>query len=259
MSISSKNISLFYDEKQILKDISIEIKEGKITTLLGPNGAGKSSFLNIISGDLDFYNGDVFYNQRNLAEINIQEKAFLRSVMAQSQPIIFDFSVKEIVEMGWLEKGDIKYSNNFKTALKEILTECDIDYLKNRKFNTLSGGEQRRVHFARSLLQLWRESNSAYPCYLMLDEPTSNLDLFNQIKMMNAIKKLSIEGVGIFMILHDLNLAFKYSDYIAILKNGKIVNFGEPMSIINDDVLSNTFGVKIQVNKKDDNIFIKYV
>ena len=239
MSINSKNISLFYDEKEILKDISIEIKEGKITTLLGPNGAGKSSFLNIISGDLDFYNGDVFYNQRNLAEINIQEKAFLRSVMAQSQAIVFDFSVKEIVEMGWLEKGDIKYSY--------------------RKFNTLSGGEQRRVHFARSLLQLWRESNSVDPCYLMLDEPTSNLDLFHQIKMMNAIKKLSNEGVGIFMILHDLNLAFKYSDYIAILKNGKIVSFGEPMSIINDDILSNTFGVKIQVNKKDDNIFINYV
>ena len=154
MSINSKNISLFYDEKEILKDISIEIKEGKITTLLGPNGAGKSSFLNIISGDLDFYNGDVFYNQRNLAEINIQEKAFLRSVMAQSQAIVFDFSVKEIVEMGWF----IKYSYNFKTALKEILEECDIDYLKNRKFNTLSGGEQRRVHFARSLLQLWRST-----------------------------------------------------------------------------------------------------
>tara|TARA_Y100001978_G_C23608839_1_gene392517 strand:- start:206 stop:985 length:780 start_codon:yes stop_codon:yes gene_type:complete len=259
MSIYSKDIALFYDEKEILKDISIEIREGKITTLLGPNGAGKSSFLNIISGDLDFYNGEVLYNQRNLKEINIQEKAFLRSVMAQSQPIVFDFSVKEIVEMGWLEKGNIKYSDNFKTALNEVLIDCDIDYLKNRKFNTLSGGEQRRVHFARSLLQLWRESNSVDPCYLMLDEPTSNLDLFHQIKMMNAIKKLSTEGIGIFMILHDLNLAFKYSDYIAILKNGKIISFGEPKSIINDDVLSSAFGVKIQVNKKDDNIFINYV
>ena len=259
MSIYSKDISLFYDEKEILKDISIEIREGKITTLLGPNGAGKSSFLNIISGDLDFYNGEVLYNQRNLKEINIQEKAFLRSVMAQSQPIVFDFSVKEIVEMGWLEKGNIKYSDNFKTALNEVLIDCDIDYLKNRKFNTLSGGEQRRVHFARSLLQLWRESNSVDPCYLMLDEPTSNLDLFHQIKMMNAIKKLSTEGIGIFMILHDLNLAFKYSDYIAILKNGKIISFGEPKSIINDDVLSSAFGVKIQVNKKDDNLFINYV
>ena len=259
MSIYSKDISLFYDEKEILKDISIEIREGKITTVLGPNGAGKSSFLNIISGDLDFYNGEVLYNQRNLKEINIQEKAFLRSVMAQSQPIVFDFSVKEIVEMGWLEKGNIKYSDNFKTALNEVLIDCDIDYLKNRKFNTLSGGEQRRVHFARSLLQLWRESNSVDPCYLMLDEPTSNLDLFHQIKMMNAIKKLSTEGIGIFMILHDLNLAFKYSDYIAILKNGKIISFGEPKSIINDDVLSSAFGVKIQVNKKDDNIFINYV
>ena len=77
--------------------------------------------------------------------------------------------------------------------------------------------------------------------------------------MMNAIKKLSTEGFGIFMILHDLNLAFKYSDYIAILKNGKIISFGEPKSIINDDVLSSAFGVKIQVNKKDDNIFINYV
>ena len=259
MSIFSKDISLSYNEKEILKDISIEIRKGKITTLLGPNGAGKSSFLNIISGDLDFYNGKVFYDQRNLTEISIQEKAFLRSVMAQSQPIVFDFSVKEIVEMGWLEKGDIKYSSNFKTALQEVLKECDIDYLKNRKFNTLSGGEQRRVHFARSLLQLWRESNAVDPCYLMLDEPTSNLDLFHQIKMMNAIKKLSIEGVGIFMILHDLNLAFKYSDYIAILKNGKIVTFGEPKSIINDEILSDTFGIKIQVNKKDDNIFINYV
>ena len=147
-----------------------------------------------------------------------------------------------------------------KTFRSDIYSDYKANrYLKNRKFNTLSGGEQRRVHFARSLLQLWRESNSLDPCYLMLDEPTSNLDLFHQIKMMNTIKKLSIEGVGIFMILHDLNLAFKYSDYIAILKNGKIVSFGEPMSIINDDILSNTFDVKIQVNKKDDNIFINYV
>ena len=99
-----------YGEENVL-----DLNESIVTQLVGTNGAGKSSFLNIISGDLDFYNGDVYYNQRNLAEINIQEKAFLRSVMAQSQAIVFDFSVKEIVEMGWLEKGDIKYSYNFKT------------------------------------------------------------------------------------------------------------------------------------------------
>ena len=259
MSILSKNVSLSYDKKEILEDISIEIKKGKITTLLGPNGAGKSSFLNILSGDLESYNGNVFYDKKNLTEMNIQEKAYFRSVMAQSQSIVFDFSVKEIVEMGWLEKGNIKYSNNFETALHEILIECDIEYLKNRKFNTLSGGEQRRVHFARSLLQLWRESSSDDPRYLMLDEPTSNLDLFHQIKMMNTIKKLSNEGIGILIILHDLNLAFKYSDYIAILKSGKIISFGEPRSIINNDVLSNAYGIKIQVNEKDDNIFVNYV
>ena len=259
MSIFSQNISLSYGEKEILKNLSIEVKQGKITTLLGPNGAGKSSFLNILSGDLNFYEGEVFYDEKQIKSIGIQEKAFLRSVMAQSQPIVFDFSVKEIIEMGWLEKGNIKYSNKFEHALQEVLKESDTEYLKNRKFNTLSGGEQKRVHFARTLLQLWRESGSTDPRYLMLDEPTANLDLSHQIKMMNTIKKLSKEGVGILIILHDLNLAFKYSDYIAILKNGKILSFGDSKSVINDKILSDTYGLKIKVDKRDDNIFINYV
>ena len=161
--------------------------------------------------------------------------------MSQSQSVVFDFSVRDIVEMGWLDKGDYRYSNNINKAIIGVLEECEIKYLENRKFNTLSGGEQRRVHFARSLIQLWRESNTDDPRYLMLDEPTTNLDLSHQIKLMKMLKKLSNDGVGILLILHDLNLAFNYSDKIAIIKNGKLNAYDKPRNIVDKKILPEVF------------------
>ena len=212
MSIYSEKISLKYNDKSILEDINIEIKKGMILSILGPNGAGKSSLLNILSGDIESNIGNVFYDNTDIKNISIQERAFIRSVMSQNQPIVFDFSVRDIVEMGWLDKGNIRYSNNINNAIIGVLHDCEIAHLEKRKFNTLSGGEQRRVHFARSLIQLWRESGNKDSRYLMLDEPTSNLDLSHQIKLMNMLKKLANNGVGILLILHDLNLAFNFSD-----------------------------------------------
>ena len=210
MSIYSEKISLKYNDKSILEDINIEIKKGMILSILGPNGAGKSSLLNILSGDIESNIGNVFYDNTDIKNISIQERAFIRSVMSQNQPIVFDFIVRDIVEMGWLDKGNIKYSNNINNAIIGVLNDCEIAHLEKRKFNTLSGGEQRRVHFARSLIQLWRESGNKDSRYLMLDEPTSNLDLSHQIKLMNMLKKLANDGVGILLILHDLNLAFNF-------------------------------------------------
>ena len=112
MSIYSEKISLKYNDKSILEDINIEIKKGMILSILGPNGAGKSSLLNILSGDIESNIGYVFYDNTDIKNISIQERAFIRSVMSQNQPIVFDFSVRDIVEMGWLDKGNIKYSNN---------------------------------------------------------------------------------------------------------------------------------------------------
>ncbi|MBJ65962.1 MAG: heme ABC transporter ATP-binding protein [Rhodobiaceae bacterium] len=259
MSIKSDEIFLYYNKKEILNNISLEIKEGEIITLLGPNGAGKSSLLNIISGDLNPDEGSVYYDNKEINRISIQERAFIRSVMAQSQPIVFDFNVKEIVEMGWLNRGDIKHANQLNNSLKKILIDCEIEDLELRKFNTLSGGEQKRVHFARTLLQLWRESKSFDSRYLMLDEPTSSLDLSHQVKMMNQIKKLANNGVGVLLILHDLNLAFKYSDKIAIIKSGKMVSYGDPKKIIEDDLLSEVYEIPLTIEEKENKITINYV
>ena len=259
MSIYSEKISLKYNDKSILEDINIEIKKGMILSILGPNGAGKSSLLNILSGDIESNIGNVFYDNTDIKNISIQERAFIRSVMSQNQPIVFDFSVRDIVDMGWLDKGNIRYSNNINNAIIGILNDCEIAHLEKRKFNTLSGGEQRRVHFARSLIQLWRESGNKDSRYLMLDEPTSNLDLSHQIKLMNMLKKLSNDGVGILLILHDLNLAFNFSDYIAIIKNGKLFAYDKPLNIINKNILEDVFELTFNVDIIDNKINVNYI
>lgn len=259
MSITANNISLSYKDKDILKNIDIEIKKGEIITILGPNGAGKSSLLNIISGEIDINKGEVYYEDSPLSQLNIQERAYIRSVMSQSQPIVFDFSVREIVEMGWLDKGNLRYSDNINLAISGVLNDCDIRHLENRKFNTLSGGEQRRVHFARSLIQLWRESDNKDSRYLLLDEPTANLDLFHQINLMKMLKELSKDGVGILVILHDLNLAFKYSDKIAMIKNGSMIAYNEPKKIIDQNILSEVYDLTFDIQVKDSKININYV
>ena len=259
MSIYSEKISLKYNDKSILEDINIEIKKGMILSILGPNGAGKSSLLNILSGDIESNIGNVFYDNTDIKNISIQERAFIRSVMSQNQPIVFDFSVRDIVEMGWLDKGNIRYSNNINNAIIGVLHDCEIAHLEKRKFNTLSGGEQRRVHFARSLIQLWRESGNKDSRYLMLDEPTSNLDLSHQIKLMNMLKKLANDGVGILLILHDLNLAFNFSDYIAIIKNGKLFAYDKPLNIINKNILEDVFELTFNVDIIDNKINVNYI
>ena len=163
MSIRSKSISVSFDNKKILEDINLELEEGEILSIIGPNGAGKSTFLNILSGDIKPDNGSVLYDEKILDSIGIEERSFTRSVMSQSQVLVFDFLVKEIIEMGWIDRGISSYAKYFKTAMTDIIRECDIEPLLNQTFNTLSGGEQRRIHFARTLLQLWRPSDSNDP------------------------------------------------------------------------------------------------
>ena len=215
MSVEVKNLSWEINSKKILDDISLSISSGEIITILGPNGAGKSSFLKIISGDLQCTEGQVYFDQSNLDDISIQDRSFIRSVMSQSQDVVYDFSTREIIEMGWLDRGISSYSEYFKKAIDQISEECSVKNLLEQSFNTLSGGEKRRVHFARTLVQLWRPSGSDDPRYMFLDEPTANLDILHEQKMMKLIQKKRDEGLGILLILHDLNLAAKYSDQVA--------------------------------------------
>ena len=247
MSLNLKSVSLKLDNRQILKDVSLEINEGEIVSVIGPNGAGKSTLLNVLTGDITPDSGDTIYDNRQLNKISIQERAFTRSVMSQMQTLVFNFNVKDVIEMGWLQRGNSDFSSNFSAAFESVTKECNVHNLVHRKFNSLSGGEQRRVHFARTLLQLWRPSQSNDPRYLLLDEPTANLDLSSEMLLMNILKARASSNVGILVILHDLNLASHFADKIAIMKDGEIKAFGKPEEIMTDDFLTSIYEVPIKV------------
>ena len=247
MSLSLKSVSLKLNNRQILKDVSLEINEGEIVSVIGPNGAGKSTLLNVLTGDISPDSGNTIYDNKQLNKISIQERAFTRSVMSQMQTLVFNFNVKDVVEMGWLQRGNSDFSSNFSMAFEAVTKECNVHNLVHRNFNTLSGGEQRRVHFARTLLQLWRPSQSIDPRYLLLDEPTANLDLSSEMLLMNILKARASSNVGILVILHDLNLASHFADKIAIMKDGEIKAFGKPEEIMTDDFLTSIYEVPIKV------------
>tara|TARA_B100000614_G_C14542087_1_gene490692 strand:- start:1109 stop:1876 length:768 start_codon:yes stop_codon:yes gene_type:complete len=254
MSIIGKNISYHVKKSLILNNISLEIKTGEILTIIGPNGAGKSTLINILSGDIQPSEGLVKYNGKNINNIKIEERALIRSVMSESQKIAFNFTVKDIIEMGWIRSMK-KQDSNYLFILNKVVEECGIKNLLFRNFNSLSTGEKRRIHLARTLIQL--EGNNNKNLYLILDEPSSNLDLYYEKYIMKIIRKRAKNGFGIVMVLHNINLAYQYSDKILLLKEGNIVAKGATKKILNNDILTETY--KIPIFIKENNIIVKYI
>ena len=248
MSIKTKSLSYAINEKRILEDISIEILPGEICTVIGPNGSGKSTLLKIISGDIESKSKRVYYEDIRLTDISLKKRALIRSVMSQSQAIMFDYTVKDVLSMGWLGFQVAEDLDKYEILLKKIVKDCDIESLLGQNFNVLSEGEQRRIHFARTLVQLNYESKSSYEKYLFLDEPTANLDLFWEINLMQIITKIAKKGIGVFLVLHDLDLALNFSDKIALINNGMLRNFGKPKEVMRNDILSSVYKTDIRVD-----------
>ena len=248
MTIKSESMSLEIDGGEIVNDINIEVFPGKILALIGPNGAGKSTILKLLSGDVKPTSGVVKYNDINISNIPFVDRAHIRGVMSQSQTIAFDFSVLEIIEMGWLHSDHDYYTSFYPDVLKQIIEDCELQHLADRKFNTLSGGEQKRVHFARVLLQLWIPEGDIHPRFMLLDEPLANLDIYHELKMLEIIKKRLSKNIGVLLILHDLNTASKFADNIVLMKNGTIVKNGSTIEVLTESILSETYETKIKVN-----------
>ena len=244
------------DNKKILRNINLEIIPGEILTIIGPNGAGKSSLIKIVSGDINPSEGEVQYGNTPLTQISLEKRSILRSVLSQSQNINFDFSVREIIEMGWINTKTSISNDNYMKLLSEVSKECFIENILNNKFKNLSGGEQKRVHLARTLIQLQNLHKFEDNKYLILDEPLTNLDIFFEVKIMELIKKKARDGLGVLVILHDLNITQKFSDKVAILKEGELKFYGNTQSVLNSNNLSNVYGLDMKINQ--DPLFIKY-
>ncbi|HID55026.1 TPA: heme ABC transporter ATP-binding protein [Candidatus Poribacteria bacterium] len=239
-----ENLSFGYEKEQIIKGLSFDVEDGEILGIIGPNGSGKTTLLRLLSGVLHPWSGRVKFKGRDLRRMRRREIARKVAVVPQQNLIIFPFTVREIVLMGrapYLGMFQNESKRDFEIA-ERAMDYTDTLRLAHKPVDELSGGELQRVIIARALAQ--------EPEVMLLDEPTSHLDLKHQMEIFNLIKRLNFEeGMTFVLVLHDLNLAGEYCDRLLLLKEGRSYKMGKPDEVLTAETIRETYGVDALVTR----------
>jgi len=230
-----------------LQDVSTEILKGKITTIIGPNGCGKSTLLSVMSRNNRPLEGTVKLENRDLVEYKPKEFAKKFAIVYQQNDIPNDLTVEKLVMFGRMPYSSIlkKKSKEDEEAVTWALTCTNLLDKREKDLSALSGGERQRVWIAMALAQ-----KSEMLC---LDEPTTYLDIYYQIELLELVKQLNEKyGLTIVMVLHDINQAIQYSDHIILMKAGKIIAEGNPKEVINADIIKEVYGVSAKFYNDED-------
>lgn len=261
--------------KTLLQSASARFAAGQVTAILGPNGAGKSTLMSVLSGQRQPTTGQVQLAGQPLAAYAHAQLARLRACVAQETQVAFEFSVREVVELGRYPHRR-QPSPRESAIAEQAMQATAVDHLQLRALNTLSGGEKARVHLARALAQIWEpvaapegevflparpkekltpaggralnavsERVRALPArWLLLDEPTAALDLQHQHRVLQLARRWAREeGVGVVAVLHDLNLALRYSDHCVVLQDGQVVDSGASAGVLTPACIRQVWGV----------------
>ena len=229
----------------LLDGVSLEARPGEVLAVVGPNGAGKTTALRALSGEAAPSAGAATLDGAPLAGLEARALARRRAVMPQASTLPFDFSVLEVVLLGRTPHRATRAADL--EAAHRALVEAGVEAFAGRRYPTLSGGEQQRVHLARALAQLDGPADAAR--YLLLDEPTSALDLAHQHAVLRTARRRAAEGVGVVAVLHDLNHAAQYADRVAVLARGRLVACGPPRDVLTAEVVAEAFGVAVVVTE----------
>ena len=235
--VELKNILYEVGNTRILKDIDMKILGGQVTTIIGPNGCGKSTLLKSIVKLLP-YKGEVYIDDIKIRDLKSKQMAKMVGILSQKNRLQYDVRVIDL----------LTYSRYAHLKRFEGLKQRDIDMIdwalketgaidfKNRMMSELSGGQQQRVWISFLLAQGTDT--------LLLDEPTTYLDIHHQLETLNIVHELNRKtGQTVVMVLHDLNQAIRYSDQIIVMQEGEIVTFGKPEDVLTNDVLNNVFNI----------------
>lgn len=237
--INISNLRVQYDKKIVINKLNLTIKEGLITTVVGPNGCGKSTLLKVMSKNLAFQSGNVKINNKDIKKLKTKDLAKQLALLPQSPKIPSDFTVRELVSFGrhpFIPLGK-RFSQNDYNVVNWALSKTNMLSFKCRRVSTLSGGERQRAWIAMALAQ--------EPKILLLDEPTTYLDISHQFEVLELIKEIAKKtNMSVIMVLHDINHAARYSDEIIIMKDGSIKCQGRPDDIINEETMKNVFSLK---------------
>jgi len=241
--LTTENLGFSVAGKPLVSSVNLLVSCGEVVALLGPNGAGKSTLLKLLCGQITPQHGRVIFDGRPLDQWPPRELARRRAVLPQSSAVPFDFTALEIVLLGRSPHGDAASCASLALGAMER-TECA--HLADRIVTTLSGGEMQRVQLARVLVQIDQAAPKVPRC-LLLDEPISNLDPAHQHGALMVARELAQEGVGIFVVLHDLNLAAQYADRLVLMKAGHVVADGAPDDVLTEQRIGAVFDVRATV------------
>lgn len=245
VEIVTEDLGYAYSEARVLKSVSIEVGPGEIVGLIGPNGSGKTTMIRVISGVLRDYSGSIGVGGREVRELAPGELAEMVAVVPQEAETALPFTVTEVALMGrhpYLKGIAFETSVDLEIALA-ALERAGAAHLAGRNIQKLSSGERQRVVFARALAQ--------QPGALLLDEPTSFLDIRYQVELYDMVRELAEEGVSVLTALHDLNLAAEYCDRIYILKEGEVFASGPTDEVLTYANLTDVFGSDVYVDTND--------
>lgn len=238
MNISIKKLSINYTKKNVLNNINLDL-DCDFIGIIGANGVGKSTLLKALSQSIKPSEGDIYFDDINLQSYKKEQLAKIRAFVSAEENINNEMITVE----QYISYGRSPYQNWMGTITKldqdiilRAIKETEITNLIEKNINQLSSGEKQRVQIARALVQ--------QPKLLLLDEPTSHLDIKFQIEIMKLLRKISLSGVKVITILHDLNLACSFCNKLILLDDGQVLDYGKPQDIINSKNLEKIFGNK---------------
>ena len=243
-AISVENINIYYGKNHIIKGLSFKVNSGEFFIIIGPNGSGKTTLLKSLCGSVSVKRGRVTIFEKPINQYAKKAIARFVAMVPQEAQVDCPFTVSEIVLMGrtpHLGLLEFEKDRDFQFA-RDAMKFTNVYHLRDRKLTELSSGEKQRVMIARALCQ--------EPSIILLDEPTSSLDLSHQLNIMDLMEKLKKErNMTIVMVSHDLNLAAMYADKLLMIKDGQAVSIGKPLDVLTFDKLEQTYNCVLLVDE----------
>ena len=229
-----------YDGKAVVDTVSFEIPTGKVLSLIGPNGAGKSTVMGMISRLIAKDSGMINFEDKDLAKWNSKELAKKLCILTQHNNIQMKLTVRELVAFGRFPYSGSRLTVEDNEMIDKAISYMELEAFEDRFIDELSGGQRQRAMIAMVIAQ---DTD-----YVLLDEPTNNLDIYHASNMMRIVRRLCDElGKTVILVLHEINYAAFYSDYICAFKDGKIAKFGTVEEVVNKETLSQIYNVDFEI------------
>lgn len=234
------NLVKKYNKKPVVDDVTFEIQKGKITSFIGPNGAGKSTVMGMISRLIFKDDGIVEFYDKDIQDWSSKELSKKLAILTQSNNIQMKLTVFELVSFGRFPYSKGRLTNTDKIQVENAIKYMELEDIKDKYIDELSGGQRQRAFIAMVIAQDTE--------YVLLDEPTNNLDIYHASNLMKIVRKLCDDlGKTVILVLHEINYASFYSDYICAFKDGKIAKYGKVEEVITKENLHEIYNVDFEI------------